>query len=115
MAAPSKEGRTGSVTLADIAHKAGVSPIIASRALRGSSLVAQATPARVPAVAAKSPNPKLALEVANAFADVEVGDMWMAQTGIQTGIRTDPAKIESPISGTSRSSGRSTGRASGWI
>jgi len=49
------------------------------------------------AVAAKSPNLKLALEVANAFADVEVGNMWMAQTGIQTGIKTDPARIESPI------------------
>lgn len=49
------------------------------------------------AVAAKSPNLRLALEVANAFADVEVGNMWMAQTGIQTGIKTDPARIESPI------------------
>jgi multiple sugar transport system substrate-binding protein len=49
------------------------------------------------AVAAKSPNLKLALEVANAFADVEVGNMWMAKTGIQTGIRTEPGKIESPI------------------
>jgi multiple sugar transport system substrate-binding protein len=49
------------------------------------------------AVAAKSPHLKLALEVANAFADVEVGNMWMAKTGIQTGIRTDPAKIVSPI------------------
>jgi multiple sugar transport system substrate-binding protein len=49
------------------------------------------------AVAAKSPNLKLALEVANAFADVEVGNMWMAQTGIQTGIKTDPGKIDSPI------------------
>jgi multiple sugar transport system substrate-binding protein len=49
------------------------------------------------AVAAKSPNLKLALEVANAFADVQVGNMWMAQTGIQTGIKTDPAKIDSPI------------------
>jgi multiple sugar transport system substrate-binding protein len=49
------------------------------------------------AVAAKSPNLKLALDVANAFADVEVGNMWMANTGIQTGIKTDPAKIDSPI------------------
>jgi multiple sugar transport system substrate-binding protein len=49
------------------------------------------------AVAAKSPNLPLALEVANAFADVEVGNMWMASTGIQTGIKTDPAKIDSPI------------------
>jgi len=49
------------------------------------------------AVAAKSRNLKLALEVANAFADVEIGNMWMAQTGIQTGIKTDPAKIDSPI------------------
>jgi multiple sugar transport system substrate-binding protein len=49
------------------------------------------------AVAAKSPNLPLAIGMANAFADVEVGNMWMAKTGIQTGIRTDPAKIESPI------------------
>ena len=49
------------------------------------------------AVAAKSPNLPLAIEVANAFADVEIGNMWMAKTGIQTGIKTDPGKIDSPI------------------
>jgi multiple sugar transport system substrate-binding protein len=49
------------------------------------------------AVAAKSPSLPLAIEVANAFADVEIGNMWMARTGIQTGIKTDPAKIDSPI------------------
>jgi multiple sugar transport system substrate-binding protein len=49
------------------------------------------------AVAAKSPNLPLAIEVANTFADVEIGNMWMARTGIQTGIKTDPAKIDSPI------------------
>jgi len=49
------------------------------------------------AVAAKSPNLPLAIEVANAFADVEMGNMWMARTGIQTGIKTDPARIDSPI------------------
>jgi multiple sugar transport system substrate-binding protein len=49
------------------------------------------------AVAAKSPNLPLAIEVANAFADVEIGNMWMARTGIQTGIKTDPGKIDSPI------------------
>ncbi|MGH7322610.1 MAG: ABC transporter substrate-binding protein [Candidatus Rokuibacteriota bacterium] len=49
------------------------------------------------AVAAKSPNLKLAVEVANAFADVEIGNMWMARTGIQTGIKTDPARIDSPL------------------
>jgi len=48
-------------------------------------------------VAAKSPNLPQAIAMANAFADVEVGNMWRAKTGIQTGIRTDPAKIESPI------------------
>jgi multiple sugar transport system substrate-binding protein len=48
-------------------------------------------------VAAKSTNLPLAVEVANAFADVEIGNMWMARTGIQTGIKTDPAKIDSPI------------------
>ena len=37
------------------------------------------------------------MEVANSFADVEIGNMWMAKTGIQTGIKTDPAKIDSPI------------------
>jgi multiple sugar transport system substrate-binding protein len=49
------------------------------------------------AVAAKSPRLQLATEVANTFADVAVGNLWMAQTGIQTGIKTDPAKIDSPI------------------
>jgi multiple sugar transport system substrate-binding protein len=49
------------------------------------------------AVAARSPHLPLAIEVANAFADVEIGNMWMARTGIQTGIKTDPAKIDSPI------------------
>jgi len=49
------------------------------------------------AVAAKSPQLPLALQLANTFADVDVGNLWMAQTGIQTGIKTDPAKIESPI------------------
>ena len=49
------------------------------------------------AVAAKSPNLPLAIKVADAFADVEIGNMWMARTGIQTGIKTDPAKIDSPI------------------
>ena len=49
------------------------------------------------AVAAKSPHLALAIEVANAFADVEIGNMWMARTGIQTGIKTDPARIDSPI------------------
>jgi len=49
------------------------------------------------AVAAKSPNLPLAIEVANAFADVDVGNMWMARTGIQTGIKTDPARIDSPL------------------
>jgi multiple sugar transport system substrate-binding protein len=48
-------------------------------------------------VAAKSPSLSMALELANAFADVEIGNMWMAKTGIQTGIKTDPARIESPI------------------
>jgi multiple sugar transport system substrate-binding protein len=48
------------------------------------------------AAAAKSPNLPLALELLNSFADVEVGNMWTAQTGEQTGIKTDPAKIQSP-------------------
>jgi multiple sugar transport system substrate-binding protein len=49
------------------------------------------------AVAAKSPNLALAVKVADAFADVEIGNKWMALTGIQTGIKTDPGKIDSPI------------------
>ncbi|HWT78638.1 MAG TPA: extracellular solute-binding protein, partial [Candidatus Methylomirabilis sp.] len=49
------------------------------------------------AVAAKSPQLPLGLELANTFADVEIGNMWMAKTGIQTGIKTDPARLESPI------------------
>ena len=49
------------------------------------------------AVAARSPNLALALQVASAFADVEIGNMWMAKTGVQTGIKTDPARIDSPI------------------
>src|SRR5207245_1569085 len=48
-------------------------------------------------VAAKSPNLPLAIKVADAFADVEIGNMWMAKTGVQTGIKTDPARIDSPL------------------
>jgi multiple sugar transport system substrate-binding protein len=49
------------------------------------------------AVAAKSPNLALAVKVADTFADVEIGNMWMAKTGVQTGIKTDPSKIDSPL------------------
>jgi multiple sugar transport system substrate-binding protein len=49
------------------------------------------------AVAAKSPNAALGIELANTFADVEIGNLWMSKTGIQTGIKTDPSKIESPF------------------
>jgi len=49
------------------------------------------------AVAAKSPDLPLAVKVADAFADIEIGNMWMAKTGVQTGIKTDPARIDSPI------------------
>jgi multiple sugar transport system substrate-binding protein len=48
-------------------------------------------------VAAKSPNLPLAIKVADSFADVEIGNMWMARTGVQTGIKTDPARIDSPL------------------
>ena len=48
-------------------------------------------------VAAKSPNLPLAIKVADSFADVEIGNMWMAKTGVQTGIKTDPARIDSPL------------------
>jgi len=49
------------------------------------------------AVAQKSPNQALAIEFLNTFADVEIGNLWMAKSGIQTGIKTDVPKIESPI------------------
>jgi len=49
------------------------------------------------AVAAKSPNAALGIELVNTFANVEIGNLWMAKTGIQTGIKTDPSKIESPF------------------
>jgi multiple sugar transport system substrate-binding protein len=49
------------------------------------------------AVAAKSPNAALAIEFLNLFANVDIGNFWMAKTGIQTGIKTDPARIESPM------------------
>ena len=49
------------------------------------------------AVAAKGPNLALAMEVANTFADPEIGNLWVGKTGIQTGIRTDVPKIDSPI------------------
>src|SRR5437763_1354006 len=42
-------------------------------------------------VAAKSPHLPLAIKVADAFADVEIGNLWMARTGVQTGIKTDLA------------------------
>jgi multiple sugar transport system substrate-binding protein len=48
------------------------------------------------AVAPKSPNLALAIEFLNTFADVEIGNLWMAQTGIQTGIKTDLSRIVSP-------------------
>src|SRR5436190_345737 len=47
--------------------------------------------------AAKSPNLALAVKVVDAFADVEVGNLWMAKTGVQTGIKTDVSKIDSPF------------------
>ena len=47
--------------------------------------------------APKSPNLPLAIELLNTFADVDIGNLWMAETGIQTGIRTDPAKMQSPF------------------
>jgi multiple sugar transport system substrate-binding protein len=49
------------------------------------------------AVAAKGPNLALAMEVANTFADPEIGNLWTGKTGIQTGIKTDVPKIDSPI------------------
>jgi len=49
------------------------------------------------AVAAKGPNLALAMQVANTFADPEIGNLWTGKTGIQTGIKTDVPKIDSPI------------------
>ena len=53
MTSLSASGRTGQVTLVDIARRAGVSTITASRALRASSPVARATRERVLAAAAE--------------------------------------------------------------
>jgi len=47
--------------------------------------------------AAKGPNLALAVKVVDAFADVEIGNLWMAKTGVQTGIKTDLSKIDSPF------------------
>jgi multiple sugar transport system substrate-binding protein len=45
--------------------------------------------------ASKSPNLPLAIELLNTFADVDIGNLWMAETGIQTGIKTDPTRMQS--------------------
>ena len=37
------------------------------------------------------------MKVVDAFADVEIGNLWMAKTGVQTGIKTDLTKIDSPF------------------
>jgi multiple sugar transport system substrate-binding protein len=47
--------------------------------------------------AAKGPNLPLAIKVVDAFADVEIGNLWMAKTGVQTGIKTDLTRIDSPL------------------
>jgi multiple sugar transport system substrate-binding protein len=47
-------------------------------------------------VAAKSPNLPLALELANTFADPEIGNLWMSKTSMLTGIKSDMARVESP-------------------
>src|SRR5437867_7563387 len=47
--------------------------------------------------AAKGPNLPLAVKVVDSFADVEIGNLWMAKTGVQTGIKTDVSKIDSPF------------------
>jgi len=47
--------------------------------------------------APKSPHLPLAIDLLNTFADVDIGNLWMAETGIQTGIKTDPAKMQSPF------------------
>jgi multiple sugar transport system substrate-binding protein len=49
------------------------------------------------AVAARSPNLALAIKLADTFADVDIGNMWMGLTGVQTGIKTDPGRIDSPL------------------
>jgi LacI family transcriptional regulator, gluconate utilization system Gnt-I transcriptional repressor len=52
-AAPSRSRSSGRITLADVAHAAGVSPITASRALRGERAVDPALVARVKAAASR--------------------------------------------------------------
>lgn len=51
------------------------------------------------AVAAKGPNLPLALQLVDTFADIEIGNMWMAKVGNKTGIKTDPARITGPLKG----------------
>ena len=66
------------------------------------------------AVAAKGPNIPLAVKVADAFADVDIGNMWMARTGVQTGIKTEPGKIDSPIAWYFEEYGK-VNRATKWV
>jgi multiple sugar transport system substrate-binding protein len=47
------------------------------------------------AAAARSPNLHLAKRLIDAFADVAIGNLWMAKTAVQTGIKTEPARIQS--------------------
>ena len=63
--------------------------------------------------AAKGPNLALAVKVVDAFADVEIGNLWMAKTGVQTGIKTDLSKIDSPFKWYSTSTRREQS-PSGW-
>ncbi|MFH1927645.1 MAG: ABC transporter substrate-binding protein, partial [Chloroflexota bacterium] len=45
------------------------------------------------AVAEKSPNKDIALDIVNFFAQEKYGNLWMANTGVQTGIKTNPATM----------------------
>ena len=38
----------------------------------------------------QGPNLPLAVKVADTFADVEIGNLWMARTGVQTGHQDRP-------------------------
>ncbi|MHB1415179.1 MAG: ABC transporter substrate-binding protein [Chloroflexota bacterium] len=49
------------------------------------------------AVADKSPNKSVAMELAQSIMTEETGNDWLAKSAIGTGLKTNPAKIDSPF------------------